>query len=189
SKIWQNLALEKSLHQQILNSAIRSSEKIENTRIASDEKVTALVRLSRLLFPISRTDAQTLFNRAVAVSGEINADAVHELALFEPLASRAKTAMSTQKSRVLASLFSSIVSDAWIRLEGQENFPWSKIARTLCTLDVNVALAVTARWEDAAIIERSALLPSILETALHRSDLISKQIAALLPLLDHVDEH
>lgn len=123
--VFGNLSLERSLHQRILNTVSTRAQSIKNARTSAEEKITALVRLARLLTPISRADAETIFNDAIAVSGEVNAEAIHEIKLFAPLAERATHVMESDRRRAVACNLASIVSDASIRLDGQENFPWT----------------------------------------------------------------
>jgi len=187
-RVLTSLSAEKDVHQRILKAATKSAAKIEGTRVSAESKIEALVGLSRLLLPISSADAQSLFNRAISVSSELNAEAVHEIALFDPLVERALDAMSLERRRSVANNFAAVVSDAWIRLEGPEGFPWRKIARALSRLDVCVALAATARSEDSSLVHRSNLLSAILTTALAGKSLLPTQAAALLPLLEDAEE-
>lgn len=188
TSVLRRLSADKALHQKILARVNSGAIRIEGARLSSEAKIEALVRFSRLLLTISPADAQSLFNRAIGISGELNSEAVHEIALFEPLAERASDAMSADKQRSAANNLAAVVSDAWIRLEGPDSFPWEKVAGALSTLDLSIALAVTARWEDSAIIHRSALLPEILKAALSRKSLLPGQAAAFMPLLEYAEE-
>jgi hypothetical protein len=184
TKILESLAVERSLHPQILNTVTTLVKSIEGTRTSAEEKISALIRLARLIVPISYYDAESIFNDAVAVAGEVNAEAIYEIELFAPLVKRAAETMETDRKRAVAHNLAVIVSDAGLRLEGQENFPWGKAAEALTHLDVCVALAAAGRWEDSAIVGRATFLPPILKTALSRRELSGAQIASLSPLLD-----
>jgi hypothetical protein len=187
-RVLSSLALDRKLHQLILGEVNQVAAKIESTRISSEEKIEAFVRLSRLLVLISKTDARNLFNRAIEVSNELNEEAVNEIALFEPLSRRATSVMPTDQRRSAANNLAAVISDAWIRLDGPESFPWSKASSALGFLDVNLALAVAARWEDAGIIGRSKLLPEIINAALAEGSLSPGQVTALLPFFDEAEE-
>jgi hypothetical protein len=188
ARVLRRLALDRTLHKTILTEVTSNAAKIEGARESADEKIDALVRFSRLLLPISKPDAQNLFNRAIAASAELNAEAIHEISLLEPLVERAIESMPADSRRTLANAIATVVGDAWIRLKGAGDFPWQKAARTLCLLDVNIALAVTARWEDFGLVHRSQLLSEILSTALSRESLSPAQVVALMPLLRNVEE-
>jgi hypothetical protein len=165
-RVLSSLALDQRLHQKILTEANQVAVRIDAARTSSETKIEALLRLSRLLALISRPDAQSLFNRAIEVSNEINEEAINEIAIFEPLSQRGATVMPADQRRSAANNLGAVISDAWIRLDGPEGFPWQKAVRALCILDVNTALALTARWEDVGLVHRSRLLPDLIETAL-----------------------
>ena len=146
---------------------------MRNTRTSAEDKLTALIRFARLLLPISYEDAEALFNEAIEVAGEVNVEAVHEIALFAPLAERAVSSMDVDQRRTVGRNLAIVVGDAGVRLAGYDYFPWAKAAQALTTLDVCLALAAAARWEDSSLVDRATFLPPLLETALHRQDLVT----------------
>jgi len=188
TEIFQRFIIDKSLQQQILNEVGIRVKKIKETRTSADEKIEALVRFARLILPISYYDAESIFNEAISVAGEVNSDSIHEIALFAPLSKSAIRTMQIEKSREVAEKFAIVSSDLGIRLDGYDNFPWGKIAQTLTNLDISVALAALGRWEDDNLVDRSYLLPKLLETSLSNKTLSPIQIISLFPLLDYVDE-
>jgi hypothetical protein len=183
-EIFANLALDRSLHQQIISVVAARAKAVRKTRTSAEDKLTALTRFARLLLPISYGDAEALFNEAIEVAGEVNVEAVHEIALFAPLAERAVSSMDVNQKRAVARDLAIVVGDAGVRLSSYEYFPWPKAAQALTTLDVCLALAATARWEDKSLVYRATFLPPLFETALHRRDLSPIQVAALSSLLD-----
>jgi hypothetical protein len=182
------LALDDSLHSAIVKAATARAKSVRNAKAAAEEKLAALVALARLLIPISRPDAETLFNEAIEVAGEVDAEAVHELALFAPLSDRALAHMTADERRVTAGDLAIVSADAGIRLAGHDYFPWEKISYTLAALDLSVGLAATARWADLDIVDHEKILPSALEAALRYQSLAPGQIVALTPLLDRFSE-
>ena len=122
-----------------------------------------------------------------SVASEVNADSIHEIALFAPIAEHAVGVMDVNQRRDVARNLAIVVSDAAIRLDGQENFPWSQAAQAITNLDVCVALAATARWEDSGIVNRTTFLPSLLETALISGALSPIQVSSFLSFLDNFD--
>ena len=186
--IFENLALDWSLHQTILQSVTIRGKAVRELKASAEEKVTALVRLARLLLPISFADAAAFFNQAIEVAGEIDEEAIHEISLFAPLATRAVDSMNVNQRRAVASDLAIVVSDTAVRLEGHDHFPWVEVAEALSTLDLSFALAAAGRWEDANIVGRPTFLPPILETGLIRHEISSRQVAALLPLLDKLNK-
>ncbi len=161
-EVFANLSLDRSLHQRILNEVTTRAMTVRRIKASAEEKLTALIRFARLLFPISHEDAESLFNGAIEVAGEINMEAVHEIALFSPFAERAVGNMSIAQRRAIAGNLAIIVGDASIRLSNPDNFPWIEAARTLTSFDVCLALAATARWEDLSVVDRATFLPTLL---------------------------
>ena len=170
-EILANLALDRSLHQQIISTIAARAKTVRNTRASAEDKLSALIHFARLLLPISSDDAEALFNEAIEVAGEVNVDAVHEIALFAPLAERAVSSLDINQRRMVGRDLAIVIGDAGVRLAGNDYFPWTKAAQALTTLDVSLALAAAARWEDSSLVHRETFLPPLLETALHRRDL------------------
>lgn len=186
TEVFEQLALDYSLHHHILSAITARAGAIKPMKAAAEEKISALVRLARVLLPISRADAESLFTDAIEVAGEVNAEAVHEIALCAPLAMRAAGSMDHETKRMVGRDIAIVTSDARIRLGESDNFPWSQSAQALSTLDVSLAFAAVARWEDEGLARRHTLLPHILETALACRTLSPMQASALLSLLDGV---
>jgi len=186
--IFASAALDRSLHARILQEATSRARAARLTKASSEEKVATLVQFARLLIPISHEDAACIFNDAVAVAGEVNAEAVHEITLLAPFAERARDAITPAERRAAAVDVSIVVSDAAIRLRGNEGFPWDTAAKTLATLDLPFAFAAVCRWEDSGIVERDVLLPVVLSVGLAHCELSPAQVSALSPLLDDLRE-
>lgn len=188
SEIFLRFAADGALHDEILKRVIDRVEKIKSARISADEKIDALVRFARLMLPISPSDAEAFFDYAFAVADETNYDDIHALAVFAPLSKNAGSAMEVDESRNAAVNYGVVVSDAKVRLDGYDNFPWEKVVQALANLDVCVALAAVARWEDESLVGRGHLLEGILETAHANKNLSLSQLVATLPLLKFPDK-
>ena len=87
-------------------------------KTSAEDKLSTLIRLARLLVPISYEDAESLFNEAIEVAGEVNVDAIHEIALFAPFADHAVGTMSVAERRAVARDLAIVVGDAGVRLRG-----------------------------------------------------------------------
>jgi NACHT domain. len=188
SEIFLRFAADGALHDEILKGVTERVEKIKSARISADEKIDALVRFARLMLPISPSDAEAFFDYAFAVADETNYDDIHALAVFAPLSKNAGSAMVADEARKAAANYAVVVSDAKVRLDGYDNFPYERIAQALANLDVGVALAAVARWEDSSLIGRGHLLERVLETAHSNKNLSLLQLAAMLPLLKFPDK-
>ncbi|HZE73013.1 MAG TPA: hypothetical protein VE135_26175 [Pyrinomonadaceae bacterium] len=187
-KVLERLALVASAHDRILAEISARVNAVKAARASSEEKTAALVRFARLLMFLSPSDAESVFTDAINVASEVNAEAIHELALFAPLSRRAVRESGPEIRRAVAHDFAIVASDVAIRLEGQDHFPWTEIAEAVTALDTGFALASIARWEDAGIVDRKTLLPTVLETALRQKTLQPRQVCSLLSLLDEAKE-
>lgn len=186
-EVFKSLALDTSLHESLLKEITTRAKALRNMRISADDKISELVHFARMLVPISNADAASLFNQAIAVAGEVNIEAIHEIALFAPLAKHAVTSMNFDRRRETARDLAIVVEDTGVRLAGQDGFPWTEAAKALATLDVNLALAATARWDDTNVVHYHSILPSILEAALFRQEMSPAQVTSLFPLLNEID--
>ena len=183
-EVFANLALDRSLHEQIVKAVAARAKAVRSMRTSAEEKLSVLTRFARLLLPISDADASALFNEAVAVTDEVDFSTVHQIALFAPLAEHAVASMDANQRRAVGRDLAIVVGDAGIRLAGYDHFPWEEAAQALTTLDVCLALAAIARWEDSGVVRRSTFLPSLLKTALSCNALSPAQVSCLSALLD-----
>ncbi len=78
------LALDKSLHARIVESTAKKAKAAKDWKSSADDKVGTLTSLARLVKRISLEDAKSIFDMAIAVSHEIDQDAIHEISAFHP---------------------------------------------------------------------------------------------------------
>ncbi|MFC1983843.1 hypothetical protein ACFLVO_02365 [Chloroflexota bacterium] len=180
-----SLALDHSLHKKILSVISNQVTTLKNMKVSADEKISTLISFARLLLPISPTDANSLANDAIDAAGEVNVEAIHEIALFKQLTEYAVSSMEVEERKRIACNLAVVVGDVAVRIADDSHFPWEDVARALTTLNVSVALAATARWEDSSLVDRTTFLPPLLETALSHGEMTPDQVAAFSPLLDH----
>ena len=185
--VFESLSLNSSLHEKIFSAANDNFQQVRDMKMASEDKISILTGFVRLLLPISRADAESLFQEVIDVTNETNCEAVHEVALFEPLSRRSVTSMNIDQRRAVARDLAVVIDDAGVRLQGYDHFPWREAVRTLTTLDISLGLAATARWADSDIVNCSEILPSVLDVALCHRVLSPVQIASFSPLLEHLD--
>jgi len=181
------LTLNGALHTRALEIVAVRAADAKTWKTVAEEKTDVMLRLARLIMPISRDDAKALFDQAHAIAGEIDVDAVHQLSALAAIGVRGAPGLATVQRRRTASDLMSVATDAAIRLSGQEGFPWESIAHALATLDLPVALASVARWEDSGVVGRQSCLPALLETALETGSMTPEAATALSPLLDSAD--
>jgi len=181
------LAQNPSVHADALKTIVARWNKIKEMKTVAQEKIDATLKLARFLIPISRPDAKALFAQAHGMTEEIDVEAIHQLKSVGALSMRAKTAMSEDNARQMACALISVATDAAARLSGHDGFPWGRVVEALTTLNLPVALAAVARWDDAGVADRDTCLAVVLTTALAAQSITSEVAAAFLPLLDTAD--
>ncbi|GAP13240.1 hypothetical protein LARV_00991 [Longilinea arvoryzae] len=187
-KIFQNLAVDRSLHSRLLTEVVSQYQRVKDQRSSAEDKIEAFSNFARFLLPISQDDAEVIFKDAFRVAGEVNIDVIHEISIFKPFSHRAIDKMAAEGRRHVAKDFAVIVCDAGVRLDGYDHFPWKDAAQAIATLDFPFSLAITARWDDENIAHKESLLPAILEAALSLNTVSPTQVSSLSPLLDEIDE-
>ena len=176
------LSLWPSLHESLLEDLVAAAAETRTMRIGADEISTALVRYARLVKPLSKSDANAIFNTAVEVASELDHEVMAQIRLLDELTGRGGDHFTN--ARGTARKISNIVADAAIRLEGHDHFPWERAMTTLTRLDAPLALANVARWEEEAIAPRWETMAPLIKTALGEGTIRPEQAAALSMLAD-----
>lgn len=182
ARLISDFAFVESLHANLVQAANERAEAIKSERISADDKVGALLILSRALEPISRDDAGSIFGDAIEVAAEIDQNVMHELTIFETLSGKSIAAMNELDRREVAVALSVVASDAAVRLYGYDGFPWESICRSITKLDVSVALACSARWDDEDTVSRANTLHEITAQGMIDGTITVTQFMSLLPL-------
>ena len=180
-------ASDSTLHNDILKIIAKRVEEIGKERTVASEKIDAILKIARFVCNISRGEAAALFNSAHKMSEEIDVEAVHQLRAVASMAIRAAPVMEADKRRKACQRLHSIVTDAAIRLSGQDGFPWDHVVEALVLLDLPMALACISRWQDSNTQDLDSTLPSVLQIALDAHLISSKMAVALLPLVSRLD--
>lgn len=181
------LSLSHALHDPIIEKINSWASAAAVAKTASSEKISFLMGLARVLGSISSDDGQAIFNIALKVADEVDGDAMHEIAVLEPLAKRGVSAMDEVLRRKLATRVHFVVDEVHQRLLGYNHFPWTSVARTLSTLSTPLALAAVGCWDDEAVVDQNILLPEVIKAALQSGDITAAQAMALTNLDDTCD--
>ena len=176
------LSLWPSLHGSLLEDLAAAAAETRMMRIGADEKSTALVRYARLMKSLSEPDAKEIFNTAVEVASELDDEVMAQIGLFDELVGRGDGHFRSPQGT--AREISNIVADAAIRLEGHDHFPWEQAMAALARLDLPLALANAARWDDEAVASRWQTIGTVLKTGLGEGTIGPEQAAALSMLAD-----
>ena len=181
------LALSHALHDPIIEKINAWATAAAVAKTASSEKISFLMGLARVLGAISPDDGQAIFNVALKVADEVDGDAMHEVAVLEPLAKRGVSAMEDILRRELATRVHFVVDEVHLRLSGYDHFPWTSVARTLSALSTPLALAAVGCWDDEAVVDQNILLPEVIKAGLQSGDITAAQAMALTHLDDTCD--
>ena len=176
------LGLWPSLHGSLLEDIAAAAEETRTMRIGADEKSTALVSYARLMTPLSKDDANAIFNTAIDVASELDREAMAQVRLLDELVDRGRGHFAN--ARGTARKLGNIVADAAIRLEGYDHFPWERAMTALARLDAPLALANAARWDDEAVASLWETIGTVLKTGLDERTIRPEHAAALSMLAD-----
>ncbi len=177
------LSLWPSLHGPLLADIAAAVAETHAMRIGADEKSAALVSFARLIAPLSKGDAQAIFNKAVEVASELDHEVMAQIRLLDKLVEHGNGHFAN--SRGTARKLSNVVAEAAIRLEGHDHFPWERAMTALTRLDAPLALANAARWDDEAVASRRETIGAVLETGLSERTITPEHAAALSMLTDN----
>jgi hypothetical protein len=178
-------ALNASAGEWVVEKGLALAQSVERLRTSADDRIASLLRISRLLQPLNEPEAKIVFNRAIELAGQLDAESVHELAQLGQFVRNGVRALTPERARAMAIDVAVVAADAVIRLDGQDGFPWDEFATALGWLDIPLALAAVARWEDGGLVKRYMLLPGILEAGIASGGLSAVHGVSLFPLLNH----
>lgn len=180
-KLWTQMRLRAAESDKLVLLVAKAAEDIRGLRAASSEKIEAIIHLSRLILPVSRDDAQALFNDAIGIAKEIDQEAFDQIDFVSVLAERARIS-EQDDCRTIAADFSAFVSGAAERLSDRDGFPWRSAVHALTCVDDATALASICRWADIGTVDLDDTLNRFLLTALQR-DIICPETSTSLAIL------
>lgn len=181
SDVVARLSLREELHPVLLCELVAGAGKARKMRVGASEKSSALVSYARLTAPISKPDANSIFNYAVEAASELDQEILAQIRFLDRVILRGGSTYSD--ARLTARRLSDVIADAAIRLDGYDHFPWDESMSALARLDTALALANAARWDDETVATLDDSLPPLLRTALLHGNLSPSQFSALLLFL------
>ncbi|WP_346362367.1 hypothetical protein OZ675_15050 [Ralstonia pseudosolanacearum] len=179
------LAAFPALHEELVRQVAQVADTVQDSRIGAEEKSRSLAHLAELIDDVSPSDAGAIFSRSVEVANELDTEVAHQIRLIDRLIERGREQFASDR-RVQASRMAEIVSDAAIRLQNQDHFPWDEAMRSIAQLDFPTALAGASRWDDLKVASLHNTLPPVLEVGLRSRALTFTQAIALAGVIEHV---
>lgn len=185
-KFAEKLALRHGLHDQIVADIDRAVSAIRGRRMSADEKSKSLILYARALLAISPEDAGAVFANAIEAASQLDREILGQLRLLGVVFKRGLHAVAER--RAAARDLSEVLADAAVRLDGEADLPWDEVMAVLAVLDLPLALANTAKWDDADLAGFALTLAPVLRSGLATGELGSAEVMAL-DLLLHGDHH
>lgn len=180
-KLWSRMRLRTSEADNLVLLVANGAKDIKGLRAASSDKLEAIIHLSRLILPVSRDDAESLFNDAVDIAKEIDQEAVDQIDFVSVLAEGAHISEQYDRRTIAADIFA-FVSGAAERLSDRDGFPWRSAVHALTCVDDATALTAICRWADDGTVGLDDTLDRFLLTALQR-DIVGPEASTSLAML------
>lgn len=174
------LALRSDLHTTLVNDVDKSVREVRGRRIGAGDKSKTLVAYARQLLPVSPADANAVFNDAVEAASQLDREIISQFHFLGAVFARGIDDVGDRRS--VARELSDVVADAAIRLD--DGLPWEEVMKTLAALDLPVALANAAKWDDSGLVRFCQTLAPVLKAGLMTGDLTPAAAMALDLLLD-----
>jgi hypothetical protein len=176
----------KALHGALVSSIAHEVDSVRRNKIGAEDKSSILARFSEWLLWISPDDSRALFDTALEVAAELDSEIMDQIRAVAALAERGQSATNAPEIE-LARAFSDVLEDAGIRLENVEGFPWDAGLRTLVLLDLNTAIACSARWQDTEVASFHQTLNPLIDQGVKLRQLSTGQSASLMLFLREVE--
>lgn len=176
----ERMALDPALHASLVSGIDNAVSQIRELRVGADDKVRTLLGYARLLLPISPEDANAIFNDSVDVAAELDREVVTQLRLLAEMLQRGHYSVASR--RIVAHDLSEALADASIRLGASVELPLDQVMAVLAKLDLPLALANSARWDDSNLVGFRDSLSPALETGIATGEL-APGVAMALDLL------
>lgn len=181
SELCKRLAAIPELHDKLISEISNASTLAAEDRIKASDKMRMLAEYATLLVAVSPDDANRVYELAAKVASELDSEAMHQIRILERLIENGGSAFG-QEGRAQARMIAEFVCDAAIRLGDVDHFPWDKAMTCIARLDVSVALASVARWDDSGVESAAMTLSPVIACGLREKYLNGAQAAALIAL-------
>lgn len=179
----RRLSAHESLHADLIHGLTSAAEALRVARVGAQERMDDLVAYATLLAAFSRHDASVVFEAAVGVAGELDAEVYDQLRVIAALAERAGDTVPA-----VASDLAEIAYDAGVRLSGHKAWGWRPAMRALARIDLSFALACVSRWDDTKVAPRGETLEPVIAVGLGMRRISPGDAVALIVLQGDVGD-
>ncbi|WP_293678298.1 hypothetical protein, partial [uncultured Phenylobacterium sp.] len=179
----RRLSAHTSVHGELLAGLTAVASALRNARVGAEARMDDLVSYARLLAAFSPHDAQVIFQSAVVVADELDAEVYDQCRLIDALSQRA-----ADRAPPVARDLAEVAYDAGVRLADHRSWGWGPAMQALARLDLGFALACVSRWDDAKIAPRDDTLDSVLAIGLEAGRIPPPTAVALIVLQGYAGE-
>ncbi len=157
-----------ALTQLSFDFAFTAYEALEQLRDDAETRTDAYVRLARAILPISPSEADAYFSRAVEIASRIGDENLSRWSAMLDLASAASSVESRPQTAYRLSRVAELTYEYVAR---DKHFDWNRTVEALVDLCPSSALAILSRWRDRRFGDEARLLPAAIHHCVCRGHL------------------
>ncbi|POD14032.1 hypothetical protein BKM05_26670 [Pseudomonas avellanae] len=157
-----------TLTQLSFDFAFTAYEALEQLRDDAETRTDAYVRLARAILPISLSEADAYFSRAVEIASRIGDENLSRWSAMLDLASAASSVESRPQTAYRLSRVAELTYEYVAR---DKHFDWNRTVEALVDLCPSSALAILSRWRDRRFGDKARLLPAAIHHCVCRGHL------------------
>ena len=159
---------------EVLDSYART---VESFNLPATENAYALIRISRLLLPVSEDESRAHFEKALKVVENADYELIDQLDCL--LEMTAKLSWNDPRNRKRGEHLARLIIQAGTFLGDEKSFPQAKSMGALASLSAPAAACVLNRLADVGFVETDMYVDIFLRKALSRKTLPESHITAL----------
>ncbi|OCR24195.1 hypothetical protein AFK24_15725 [Pseudomonas syringae] len=148
--------------------AFAAYEALEQLRDDAETRTNAYVRLARAILPLSPSEANAYFSRAVEIASRIGDE---NLSRWTAMLDLAQAASSTESRPETAYRLSRVAELTYEFVARDKYFDWNRTVEALADLCPSSALAILSRWRDRRFGDEARLLPVAINHLVSRGHL------------------
>ena len=172
----------KALTQLSFDFAFAAYEALEQLRDDAETRTDAYVRLARAILPISLSEADAYFSRAVEIASRIGDE---NLSRWSAMLDLANADSSVESRSQTAYRLSRVAELTYEYVARDKHFDWNRTVEALVDLCPSSALAILSRWRDRRFGDEARLLPAAINHCVCRGHLPTVTPVALAGIDAH----
>ncbi len=154
---------------------------VSDTGPASN-RADVLIEICNLLLPVSPDDAKVYFEKACEVVQEMDVEAIDQTHFLTRAST--KFAHSERRSRKLCVELACVVEHAARILDGERNFPFGDVIRSMASLSTPIALCAVSRWTDTGLLHSEMDTKKLFKTSVTSGNIDPVTMTAMSYMID-----